>query len=199
MPRPKTFTIENSLLGATATFRQHGYAGASMALLVKGMGINRASLYANFGDKESLYLRCLAAEAEVQLARLYAVAEAEESPIAKVKAILRSQLADMDADKAKDGCMIATAAAELLPSHLAVAQLVESYYVRLQFLISRCIDAAQRTGEVGPTLHIDNASRFLRGQIAGLRLMGKTQASITELDAMADWAYQSLLLAGQTK
>jgi AcrR family transcriptional regulator len=40
-------------------FWKHGYEGASLPQLTKAMGINRPSLYAAFGNKESLFRKAL--------------------------------------------------------------------------------------------------------------------------------------------
>ena len=36
-------------------FRDHGYAGTSTQMLVEGLGVNRYSLYAEFGSKQALF------------------------------------------------------------------------------------------------------------------------------------------------
>ena len=41
-------------------FWRDGYEGASLPALTKAMGINRPSLYAAFGNKETLFRKALA-------------------------------------------------------------------------------------------------------------------------------------------
>jgi len=53
--RPKTFDRDDVLAAALSVFWAKGYNGASMKDLTSAMGINGPSLYAEFGDKESLY------------------------------------------------------------------------------------------------------------------------------------------------
>lgn len=40
-------------------FWRHGYAGASIGVLLEAMGIGRATLYTTFGDKEALFHRVI--------------------------------------------------------------------------------------------------------------------------------------------
>lgn len=57
--RPKTFNRDEALTKAIGVFWKQGYEGASMKLLTDEMGINSPSLYAEFGDKHSLYLEAI--------------------------------------------------------------------------------------------------------------------------------------------
>ena len=57
--RPRAFDPEQSLDQAVRVFWQKGYFGASLDDLTQAMGINRPSLYASFGDKQTLFLQCV--------------------------------------------------------------------------------------------------------------------------------------------
>ena len=60
MARTKTFDPSVALEQAMAVFWLKGYEATSMQDLVEAMGINRASLYATFGDKRQLFLAAIA-------------------------------------------------------------------------------------------------------------------------------------------
>lgn len=53
--RPKKFKRDDALAAALNVFWAKGYNGASMKDLTSAMKINGPSLYAEFGDKQSLY------------------------------------------------------------------------------------------------------------------------------------------------
>ena len=57
--RPREFDIEKALDSALRVFWRKGYEGASLPDLTRAMGINRPSLYAAFGNKESLFRKVL--------------------------------------------------------------------------------------------------------------------------------------------
>src|SRR5438132_11779633 len=57
--RPRAFDIDEALKRALLVFQQKGYEGTSLPDLTAAMGINRPSLYAAFGNKESLFARVL--------------------------------------------------------------------------------------------------------------------------------------------
>src|SRR5438445_11772806 len=57
--RPRSFEPEVVLEQAMALFWRHGYSGTSFGDLTEATGLTKPSLYAAFGDKEALYLKCL--------------------------------------------------------------------------------------------------------------------------------------------
>lgn len=59
--RPRSFDEREAIHMATNVFWAKGFDGATIDDLVEGMGVGRPSLYAIFGDKSTLFMRCLEA------------------------------------------------------------------------------------------------------------------------------------------
>lgn len=57
--RPRAFNIDIALEQALLLFWRKGYLGTSLTDLTEAMGINRPSLYAAFGNKETLFRKAL--------------------------------------------------------------------------------------------------------------------------------------------
>jgi len=62
--RPRSFDWDGALDAAMRVFWRKGYEGASLSDLTQAMGINRPSVYAAFGDKETLFRKALDRYAE---------------------------------------------------------------------------------------------------------------------------------------
>lgn len=57
--RPRAYQPDEALLAIIAAFWKTGYSGTSLDDLTAATGMSRPSLYAAFGDKQSIYLRAL--------------------------------------------------------------------------------------------------------------------------------------------
>jgi len=68
--RPRAYDPEVALMRATDAFWKNGYAGTSLDDIAAATGMNRPSLYAAFGDKQSLYLKALAHYWELRQAEI---------------------------------------------------------------------------------------------------------------------------------
>src|SRR3954464_12959033 len=71
--RPREFDADEVLVRARALFWEKGYAATSIQDLVDHLAIQRASLYAAFGDKHALFLQAVSLyvrDGEANLERL---------------------------------------------------------------------------------------------------------------------------------
>ena len=66
MGRPKNFSREEVLEKAMPVFWKHGFADTSLQDLERATGVNKSGLYAEFRDKEDLFVECLRHYLETQ-------------------------------------------------------------------------------------------------------------------------------------
>jgi TetR/AcrR family transcriptional regulator, copper-responsive repressor len=59
MGRPRSFSREEVLEKAMPVFWKHGFADTSLQDLERATGVNKSGLYAEFRDKEDLFVECL--------------------------------------------------------------------------------------------------------------------------------------------
>jgi AcrR family transcriptional regulator len=102
--RPRAFDAERALDQAVRVFWKHGYEGASLPQLTRAMGINRPSMYAAFGNKESLFRKALDRYVETSGC---ALREALNQPTARATAerLLRATVNQGARGKIR-GCML---------------------------------------------------------------------------------------------
>ncbi len=66
MGRPRNFSREEVLEKAMPVFWKHGFADTSLQDLERATGVNKSGLYAEFRDKEDLFVECLRHYLETQ-------------------------------------------------------------------------------------------------------------------------------------
>src|ERR1700691_3461802 len=66
MGRPKSFSREEVLDRAMPVFWKHGFADTSLQELERATGVNKSGLYAEFRDKDDLFVECLRHYLETQ-------------------------------------------------------------------------------------------------------------------------------------
>ncbi|MBQ0854715.1 TetR/AcrR family transcriptional regulator [Streptomyces sp. BH-SS-21] len=111
MAGKKQFDVDIALDAAMVQFWRAGYADTSLDDLSRTTGLNRSSLYSSFGDKDSLYLRCLDRYA-ARYGNRYdqALSRAPEEPLQAVRAFFEVTLRRIADPEVPDGCLIAQTA-----------------------------------------------------------------------------------------
>ena len=79
MARTKEFDRDIVLRKAVAAFRERGFEGTSIQVLVDRMGIHRASLYDTYGSKEQLFREVLEDYADLVHSNYYGQVISTES------------------------------------------------------------------------------------------------------------------------
>ncbi len=102
--RPREFDLDEALAAALRVFWTKGYEGASLTDLTEAMGITQPSLYAAFGNKESLFSKALDLYEREKLAY---IGEALQAPTSRgvAERLLRGALKMQTSDCEPKGCM----------------------------------------------------------------------------------------------
>ncbi|MGI3167954.1 TetR/AcrR family transcriptional regulator [Pseudooceanicola sp. C21-150M6] len=114
--RPRSFDEGEVLDRAMQVFWRRGYAETSVADLVAATGLERASLYAAFGDKQGLYLAVLT-RYTARMMGLFDASLTAGDPAARLTEFYRAAIAVYSDDSVPRGCLLSNtagvAAAEL--------------------------------------------------------------------------------------
>lgn len=116
MPRPRSFDEAVALGAVEDLFWQQGYEATSYADLMRVTGLGKGSLYAAFGDKQTLYLRVLKRyiDREVDLAGKVLLNDAMSGE--ERLGIFLQMPIDAVADRAdRRGCFMCNAAVDMAP------------------------------------------------------------------------------------
>ena len=179
--RPRSFDRDTALAAAVEQFWRTGYEQTSIAMLTKAMGVTPPSLYAAFGDKDSLFEEASAVyfhrtcEAVDQAASLPAVREA---------------IATMLDDTARAHTNAETPLGCLMLTEPRLASQRKAMHSRLSDRIAQGV--AER--ELPATVRPDELASFLVAVMRGMSGCARDGGSTEELLAIAAAAVAAIPL-----
>jgi TetR/AcrR family transcriptional repressor of nem operon len=173
-------------------FWRHGYHGTSTQMLVEGMGVNRFSLYAEFGNKQALYEAALALyEAEV-VERNIGVLDAPGANLDTIARLISGFAVWACQPGSELGCFICNTATERAPSHPDSRTFVNRYVERLSAGFTRCLMEAADLGQLQAQVDVLAEGRFLATLLLGIFVQLRAQVPAQVLQSCARAALSAL-------
>lgn len=179
--RPREFDLDEAVEAAIEVFRTRGYHGTSVQDLTEGTGLARGSLYKAFHDKRSLFLAALEQSTAASVQRI-ATTLAQPGPVREaIRETMMSYARRSAAAQGLRGCMITSAAMEVMPGDAEATVIITRMFRQIQDLFAAAIIRGQATGEI-PRHHDDRVTaRLFLCTIQGLRVLGKTGPQESEV------------------
>lgn len=173
--RPKEFEPEQVVERAMEVFWRKGYRATSVQDLVDHTGVNRASLYATFGDKHGLFLRALTHYCEAVVPSRAGILEADDASRPQVREYLETVARDLLGVARNRGCLMVNSTVELAAHDPDVAVHAGRHLERLEKAFGNAIGRAVERGEMAPDTDVVALSRFLVAASQGLMVVGKAR------------------------
>ena len=168
----KQFEPEVALAKAMAVFWARGYEAASLAALLKQMGIGKKSLYDTFGNKRSLFLKALDYYAQTEVKSMRDQLLAPGSPLANLEQVLQT-LQQRHALPRSQGCMLGTNVADFDTAETEIAARLRHHLQGLEDAYCTVIERAQTAGEVSAALNARDMAGLLLCTTQGMALLGR--------------------------
>lgn len=168
----KKFEPEAALEKAMQVFWARGYEAASLAELLKNMGISRKSMYDTFGNKQSLFLKALEHYAQTRLRRIKEQLLSSGSPLSNIEQLLR-EMQIKHGTSGSMGCLLGTCTADFSTDDVKIAPILRSYFNRLENIYCEAISQAQAAGELNPKVEPRDLARMLLCTTQGMALVGR--------------------------
>jgi AcrR family transcriptional regulator len=190
MGRPRAFDMDYALDQALHVFWEKGYDGASIADLTEAMGINPASLYAAFGNKEALFKKALD---RYEAKRDQIMEEAFAAPTAR-EAVTR--LLEGTAERLSDkcnprGCLMVQGALSGGEECEAVKRDLSSRRAGGEALIHKRLKRAKREGDLPSNVDAAALARFVATVMYGMAVQAAGGAAPKELRAIVSTALRA--------
>lgn len=168
---------------AIELFRLQGFNGTSTAELVAALGVNRKSMYAEFGSKQGLFEAALERYSEEQLS---GVLEPIEAPDAGAEAI-RQAFADYGTASEGPfngrGCFMCNTAVERAALDPGSRRYVAAYLDRLTRAFRHALRNAQRAGELGDDADLDELAAYFTTALIGVAACIRAEAPTEQVQA----------------
>ena len=188
--RPRQFDIDDVLDKALRVFWRQGFQGASLSDLLEATSLSKPSLYLAFGDKESLYLRCL----DLYTSRLAATQlqelEGQKDARTAVEDLLRT-MAQLQSDPAlPGGCLVVNGTADC--GNPGTPPAVEAALRRAaagttERLLKR-LQRAERDGQLPLGTDAKHLASLFGAVLDATALMGKAGAPRKQIDQVVEGA-----------
>jgi len=193
MSRTKEFDPDAVLQRALELFWERGYEATSMADLVEHLGIARASIYATFGDKHTLYLRALDRYVRTRDPDPVEMLSQPGPVLPAIRALVEAYATESVCDERRRGCLVVNTAVELMSRDPQAARQVEANWDALETALTSALTRARAQGEIPRDKEPRALARFLLVVLQGMRVLGRAHPDPGRL---RDAAAQALNILG---
>lgn len=192
MPWEKRFDVDQTLARAMETFWSHGYEATSMQDLVDATGVNRASLYATYGDKRELFLAALKRYDGAVRQRMLAELARTCPPAEAIAAVFDKFIDQTRAPGGNWGCFIVNTTLELAAHDTEIAELVNIAQDEIEGFFLAMIRKGQQSGQFDSARDATVLAHQMLASLLGLLVMIRSRPKAEYLHAVRDGVLKSL-------
>ena len=191
MGRPRGFDEDAALEAAMRVFWEKSYEGATMADLTEAMGINRSSMYAAFGDKESIFHRVM--ERYLGEPMDYIRQALAQPSLREVVAGLIDGTAEFLSIRDNPrGCLLIQGALACGTDAQSIKQAMIDWRKSGEAALKKRVQEAQSNGELSREIQPADFARYLSSVMAGLGVQAANGATRAELRRVAEIALRCI-------
>lgn len=174
-------------------FWEKGYEGTSLTDLTEAMGINRASLYSSFGDKETLFRRALVRYGEGPAAYLKS---ALQEPTARgvAEALLKGVVDLLGNPKNPRGCLSTQGALATGLGAEPIKNALIEWRKGAEEEIQKRLKRAKTEGDLPEDVNVGALTRYLSAVVYGLGVMAANGDTKADLMRVVDMTLRTLPL-----
>lgn len=173
MPRTKQFDETEVLEKALEVFWRQGFNGTSMQDLVDAMGINRASLYDTFGNKEELFDRVFREYRESSKQRIRDFLYAQHSVREGILALFEQTIDQAIRDPQAKGCFVVNTTTELAAGNQDLCATLSQNRADLELLFLDYLHLGVEYGQLHPGKDLQTIASLLFTLYNGIMVLVK--------------------------
>lgn len=185
MGRPKAYNRDKVLDDATQLFWQKGYHGTPLSELVAVTGLNKHSLYKEFGSKAGLFDECIACYRQNATQELIDILEQKPLGLNNIRIFFENRIEYMSSKEFK-GCLRVRSAAEKEFLEDSAFEQIKIFDEKFRKAFTDCLVSAVESGELPKNTDPQLIIAFLSYFQAGIMVMGMPQNGKPELEKVMD-------------
>ena len=189
--RPISFDKDAALEAAMLLFWERGFEGAAMADLTQAMGLSASSIYAAFGDKQSLFSHAVKRYLETRAQ--YATEALAQPTLEKVvRALFDNTVSFLTGMGHPPTCMSLAGAMGCSIEAAPARDLMTEVRRENELAIKDRLLLARKAGELPKDVNLDDYTRYLSMLLAGLSIQAANGSTKVELRRTAQMALRHL-------
>jgi TetR/AcrR family transcriptional repressor of nem operon len=174
--RKKSYDREVLIAKAMEVFRDHGFAGTSAETLCEALGVNRFSIYAEFGSKQALFDAALQRYDDEAVERNFGPLEAPGAGLKEIRSLLDFFGSARKSPAWGRGCLLCNTAVEFGPDDPSGSGFVKRYFKRLSAAFEAALTNARRSGDLHQSVDSRREAGFLTSSVLGMFVMLRARA-----------------------
>jgi TetR/AcrR family transcriptional repressor of nem operon len=183
--RTKGFNENQALEAAMRLFWQKGYAATSLHDLEIGTGLKRASIYNAFGNKRSLFKRCLSLYIGQVEAMLDTVTGAAGSAREAIKKWLAFVIDFHFNPETPGGCLAVLSALERHQHDRETKEMVAGLFRREREVVEKVLGEGVQRGEFSPGFDCAGVAAAITATTSGMVVLAMADAPVSALQEVA--------------
>ena len=192
MGRRKSYDRDVLLGKAMEVFRDHGFAGTSAEMLVEELGVNRFSLYAEFGSKQGLFDAVLQRYDDEVVERNFGPLEEPGAGVDEIRALLEFFGGARKSPAWGRGCLLCNTAVEFGPEDPSGAGFIQRYFDRVSSSFLSALENARNNGELCNSVIPEKEAGFFTASVLGMFVMLRAKAPVPVIQGAAQVAIEHL-------
>ena len=166
---------------SAVVFNQQGYAGSSMADIMRATGLKKGGIYNHFASKDELALAAFDYAVGLISQRIWSAVKTERNAIARLNALVSAYLTYIDDPPIVGGCPILNTAIETDDTDSPLRDRALAAMNSWRGLIVKIVKKGIKRGDIKPTVEADEIATIIIGNIEGAMMMSKLEKNPVHL------------------
>lgn len=192
MPRVKLFDESEVLTKAMNLFWKQGYAATSVQDLVSHLGINRASLYDTFGDKEQLFKKSFELYRKNNIEGLKQFFDTQNNVREGFARLFENAIEEAINDEDRKGCFVVNTTTELVPNDDSIAVTLEDNKSDFENIFFEYLQKGKDVGQITTNKDLRSIAALFYTLYNGLRVVSKVRPNKKKLSETVEVALSLL-------